>query len=120
MSETGVYSSDICQLRHLGSLVDSVLIGATKTPDSSFRRACDELAHALDVACTRPVVDLQGLVFSELLADYLRDTARAVDGMKNDLARYAIGAGTSALLERLARSLERERTTTINRIRPLR
>jgi hypothetical protein len=118
MSESGVYSSDISQLRHLGSLVDSVLIGATQPPDNTFRAACDALGKALDLARTRPVCDMQGLVFSELLADYLREAADAVDAVRSDLTHYEIGQRTNALLERLAIALERERATVINRIRP--
>jgi hypothetical protein len=117
MSESGVYSSDISQLRQLGSWIDAVLIGAANAPTPTFRAACDALGKVLDLAQTVPVRDLQGLMFSELLDEYLPGRGEAVDGVRRDLAKYAIGPSSNTLLEILARSLERERVEATNRMR---
>ena len=117
MSESGVYSSDIGQLRQLGSWIDAVLIGAAKAPTPTFLAACDALARVLDEARTVPVRDLQGLMFSELLDEYLPGRLDAVDGVRRDLAKYVIGPSSNTLLETLARSLERERVEATNRMR---
>lgn len=120
MSETGLFSSDISQLRRLGALVDSVLVGANKTSDQDFRSACDELGRILDAASSRPVEDLRSLVFAELLRDYLHSAGDSVHVLRNDLGQYSIGFRTSELLEGLAKSLELERATATNRIQPMR
>lgn len=119
MSETGLFSSDISQLRHLGALVNSVLVGANKGSDHGFRSACDELCQVLDAASSRPVEDLRSLVFAELLRDYLLSAGDSVQVLKNDLDQYSIGFQTSELLEELAKSLEQERATATNRIQPM-
>jgi len=118
MSDTGLHSADISQLRRLGSLVDSVIVGANTTADVDFKRSCDELLSVLESATARPIRDLRSLVLAELLNDYLKSTGDQISTLRASLRQRVIDSASSALLEGLARNLERERTTATSRMRP--
>lgn len=117
MSQTGLYSSDIRHLRHLGSLVDSVLVGARRADDATFRRDCDELGRVLQGAAAARVESLENLIFHELLAGFRESSAAdRLKLLEAELARYALGTHAIELLEELGRSLEQERAATANRM----
>jgi hypothetical protein len=120
MSETGLHSADVAQLRHLGSLVDLVLVGAAKSEDSIFRKACDDLEHVLCAASSQSPQDLQSLVFADLLGDYVRLAGTALVALRENLRQYSISTQASNMLEALARSLERERAAATGRMQPMR
>jgi hypothetical protein len=120
MSETGLYSADITQLRQLGSLVDQILVGAAKSDDRSFQKACEDLEQVLSAASSQPPRDLQSLVFSDLLGDYVRSVGAKLFGLREDLRRHSIGAEASEMLEALARSLDQERAAATGRMQPMR
>jgi hypothetical protein len=120
MSETGLHSADVAQLRYLGSLVDKILVGAAKADDNIFRKACDELQHILDAASEQSPHDLQSLVFADLLGDYVRSAGTALVSLRENLRQYSISKQASNMLEALARSLEQERAAAAGRMKPMR
>ena len=120
MSETGLHSADVTQLRYLGSLVDQILVGAAKAEDGVFRKACDKLDHILCAASAQPPQDLQSLVFADLLGDYVRSAGTALVLLTESLRQYSISMEASNMLEALAQSLERERAAATGRMKPMR
>jgi len=120
MSQTGLFSSDIRHLRHLGALVDNVLVGARRADDATFRSACDELGRVLQAARAARVENLKDLIFHDLLAEFLKSSGDELDLLETELGRYSLDAHAIELLEALARSLEQERATTANRMQSAR
>lgn len=120
MSQTGLFSSDIRYLRHLGALVDNVLVGARRADDATFRGACDELSRVLQAARATRIESLKNLVFHDLLAEFLKSSGDEVKVLETELGHYSLGAHAIELLEALARSLEQERAATANRMQSAR
>lgn len=116
MSDTGLFGSDLKRLRHLGSLVDTVLVTAADSGGGTFRSACDALREALSAATASPVQSIQGLYLSELLEPHLNASSDAWRVVLSDLGRYAVHSNSLAQLERLAAALEKERVRAATRM----
>ncbi len=120
MSDSGVHGSDLKRLRHLGALVDAVLVNAADSSGSTFRTACDTLRSALASATAPPAQTIQSLYLAEILQEHLSSQANAWQSVLRDLARYVVQGQTVEHLEKLASSLERERVRAAKRMHSVR
>jgi hypothetical protein len=120
MSDVGLYSSDIQRLRTLGELVDTVLVGATAERSEELRRACHDLAEALQAATTKPASSLRSLYLSELLHGHQDAAGASWEAVIRDLDKCSLANDSRQRLETLARLLEIERARAASRIQSLR
>jgi len=120
MSEAGFSITDLNQLRRVGMLLDSVLVGAGHGASAKFRTACDQLSSVIDAAVANPPKDLQSLILSELIGHHFGVARRSCSDLLDDLRMYEINADTRSALEALAQAIDRDKATATARMQSMR
>ena len=94
--------------------------GAGGERSEEFRKACHDLAEALEAATTRPSSSLRSLYLSELLHAHRDSATVSWESVIHDLTQCFLSNESKQRLEALARLLEIERAKAASRIQSMR